>query len=271
MLRAQPCNLKQRPTRLGFSLQGTPFCALTEVDGSTTKTVKQERTSSMLSRSAPIPPHLALVSRPLCPAESSSLCIWRSSAGGFIGTPTARPSSASRVSTQSIWLGKHRAEVARDGFGDCVQIERLAEFLLHRRDRLRRDAAGDDQVEVAEVGVYVEGEAVRGDEAGDVDADGGEFGFGRGFVAAPADSRFLDSRERFCESFSSARNDKGVVDPSRHPSGLARVWSGWRSRRRCGSGLLPGGGRNRRRLGFVARADEASAAPRANPRRSKMG
>ncbi len=69
--------------------------------------------------------------------------------------------------------GKHCAEVAGDGFGDCVQIEWLAEFLLHRGDRLRRDAAGDDQIEVAEVGVYVEGEAVRGDEAGDVDSDGG--------------------------------------------------------------------------------------------------
>ena len=60
----------------------------------------------------------------------------------------------------------------------------LAELLLHRSHRLRGDAAGDDQVEVAEVGVYVEGEAVGGDEAGDVDADGGEFGFGVGAGAS---------------------------------------------------------------------------------------
>src|ERR1022692_167141 len=58
---------------------------------------------------------------------------------------------------------KHRADVARDGFGNCVQVEWLAEFLLHRSHRLRCDAAGDDQVEEAEVGVHVEGEAVRGD------------------------------------------------------------------------------------------------------------
>src|SRR5580693_5310722 len=30
-----------------------------------------------------------------------------------------------------------------------------------------------------------------------------------GLVAVPANSRFLDSGERFCESFSSARDDKG--------------------------------------------------------------
>src|SRR5258708_2709098 len=40
------------------------------------------------------------------------------------------------------------------------------------------DAAGNDQVEVAEVGGDVEGEAVGGDPAADVDADGGEFFFG---------------------------------------------------------------------------------------------
>src|SRR4029077_20253712 len=68
---------------------------------------------------------------------------------------------------------KYRSEVPRDRFGDGVQVERRAEFLLHRGDRLGRDAAGDDQVEVAEVGVYVYREAVRGDEARDVDADGG--------------------------------------------------------------------------------------------------
>src|SRR5580692_3070784 len=31
---------------------------------------------------------------------------------------------------------------------------------------------------------------------------------GAAFVVVPANSRFLDSRERFCESLSSARNDK---------------------------------------------------------------
>src|SRR6267142_4342773 len=39
------------------------------------------------------------------------------------------------------------------------------------------DAAGNDQVEVAEVGGDVEGEAVGGDPAADVDADGGELFF----------------------------------------------------------------------------------------------
>jgi len=70
------------------------------------------------------------------------------------------------------------AEVAGDGFGDGVEIERAAEFPLHRGDGVRSDAAGDDEVEVAEVGVDVEGETVGGDEAGDVNADGGKLGIG---------------------------------------------------------------------------------------------
>src|SRR5882762_1539469 len=40
------------------------------------------------------------------------------------------------------------------------------------------DAAGNDEVEIAEVGGDVEGETVGGDPAADVDADGGEFFFG---------------------------------------------------------------------------------------------
>jgi hypothetical protein len=40
------------------------------------------------------------------------------------------------------------------------------------------DAAGNDQVKIAEVGGDVEGETVGGDPAADVDADGGEFFFG---------------------------------------------------------------------------------------------
>jgi hypothetical protein len=40
------------------------------------------------------------------------------------------------------------------------------------------DAAGNDEVEVAEVGGDVEGETVGGDPAADVDADGSEFLFG---------------------------------------------------------------------------------------------
>src|SRR6266849_5869431 len=40
------------------------------------------------------------------------------------------------------------------------------------------DAAGNDEVEVAEVGGNVEGEAVGGDPAADMDTDGGKFFFG---------------------------------------------------------------------------------------------
>ena len=51
-------------------------------------------------------------------------------------------------------------------------------FEFERGDRAVGDAAGDDEVEVAEVGGDVEGEAVRCDGLRDVDADGGDFLFG---------------------------------------------------------------------------------------------
>src|SRR5207248_9225227 len=47
---------------------------------------------------------------------------------------------------------KDSAEVAGDGFGDGVEVEFLAELLLHGGDQPRGDAAGDAQVEVAEIG-----------------------------------------------------------------------------------------------------------------------
>ena len=65
------------------------------------------------------------------------------------------------------------AEVAGDGFGYGVEVEFAAQFLLHGAYGLGRNAAGDDEIEEAEVCVYVQGEAVGGDRAGDVDADGG--------------------------------------------------------------------------------------------------
>ena len=50
---------------------------------------------------------------------------------------------------------EHDSEVAGDGFGYGIQVECAAEFLLHRGYGLACDAAGDDEVEVAEVGVDV--------------------------------------------------------------------------------------------------------------------
>ena len=69
------------------------------------------------------------------------------------------------------------AEIAGDGFGDAVEWNGLAEFLPHGRNRFGGEAAGDDELEVRQIDVDVEGEAVRGDGAGDVDADGGNFGW----------------------------------------------------------------------------------------------
>lgn len=53
-----------------------------------------------------------------------------------------------------------------------------AEFTREAGDGPTGEAAGDDEVEVIEVGGDVEGEAVHGDPAADADAHGADFGRG---------------------------------------------------------------------------------------------
>ena len=64
-----------------------------------------------------------------------------------------------------------RSEVARYRIRNFLQRKWIPEFLSHGRDRLRVDPTRDDQIKVVQIGVYVQREAVRGDAAGDVDAD----------------------------------------------------------------------------------------------------
>src|SRR5215467_9093351 len=96
------------------------------------------------------------------------------------GGARATPKSVERIQPEHLRL-ENCAEIAGDGFGDGVEVNVAVQFPLHRRDWLAADATWDDQVEAAEVGIHVQGKAVGCDEAGDVDADRSEFGFG--FVA----------------------------------------------------------------------------------------
>lgn len=50
---------------------------------------------------------------------------------------------------------KNYSKVAGDGFGNGVEVECTAELRLHGGDWLGGDAAGDDEVKVAEIGVHV--------------------------------------------------------------------------------------------------------------------
>ena len=93
--------------------------------------------------------------------------------------------------------GEHLAlEDTAEVGGDAVRglLERGGRGLwgleFERGDGAVGDAAGDDPVEVAEVGGDVEGEAVRGDRLGNVDADGCDF-----FLADAAAGEGPDSGE----------------------------------------------------------------------------
>ena len=86
------------------------------------------------------------------------------------------PNSWSRDSAAMICRWKTRPKFARDAVGGLGEGRRRSarRFQFQRRYRPVGDAAGDDPVEVAQVGGDVQGEAVRGDALGDVDADGGD-------------------------------------------------------------------------------------------------
>src|SRR5579883_1567476 len=75
------------------------------------------------------------------------------------------------------------SEVSGDGVDGVLHGGRRCAaggFELEAGDGAIGDAAGDDEVEVAQVGGDVEREAVRGDAARDVHADGGDFLLGDG-------------------------------------------------------------------------------------------
>ena len=62
---------------------------------------------------------------------------------------------------------------------DFLERKLPAEFLLHRSYRSRSDSAGNNQLEVLEVGIHIQSEAMGGYATGDVDTEGSDLGFGR--------------------------------------------------------------------------------------------
>lgn len=69
-------------------------------------------------------------------------------------------------------------EVARYRLRDFVERNCTPQRPLQRGDRPGRDAAGDNEIEILEIGIHVQRKAVRGDAARDVYADGGDLGLG---------------------------------------------------------------------------------------------
>jgi len=74
--------------------------------------------------------------------------------------------------------GEENGQVAGEAGLYFVQGDSAGEQCFERGGAAIRNAAGDDQIEVAKVGGDVVGETVGGNPAADVDADGGEFSFG---------------------------------------------------------------------------------------------
>lgn len=76
--------------------------------------------------------------------------------------------------------GKQASELLNKCLLHFVHRWRCAEDFGHARDAAAGKPTGDDEVEVGEVWVDVEGEAVHGDPAAYADAHGGDLGGGKG-------------------------------------------------------------------------------------------
>ena len=83
---------------------------------------------------------------------------------------------------------EHFGEARHHTSFDVVHRRRVSEPLRERGDRLVRDAAGHDQVEIGQVGIDIEREAMTGDPARDADANRRELA-----VADPDARQLLDA------------------------------------------------------------------------------
>jgi hypothetical protein len=97
--------------------------------------------------------------------------------GSGVGFGCGQGAQGGQVFERKDRLIEDQAELAggfvRDGF-ERGQVRRLGKLLLEAGDGAVGNAAGVDEVEVPQIGSDVEGEAVRGNAAGHMDADGAD-------------------------------------------------------------------------------------------------
>src|SRR4029077_20400431 len=70
---------------------------------------------------------------------------------------------------------ENSAEIARDRLGDLLERNYVAKLAGYGRNRLINDSTRNNEVKIAEIGVYVQSEPVRGYGTRDMDADGSDF------------------------------------------------------------------------------------------------
>src|ERR1700723_3516840 len=75
-----------------------------------------------------------------------------------------------------------------------VNMKRRTQLFFHRRHRFRRDSAGHNQVEVAEIRIHIQSKSMRSDRARNVDANGGDFCGALGVSPSARQSRYAPSR-----------------------------------------------------------------------------
>jgi len=100
--------------------------------------------------------------------------------GGEVATGCSLLQCCNALDGQDV-LVEDEAKLARGLVGHGFQRGervRLFKFFGQAGHTVVGDAAGNDHLEVAQVGGDIEGEAVRGDSLGHMDADGGDLPLG---------------------------------------------------------------------------------------------
>src|SRR5208282_174351 len=148
--RTRPWILKHWSTTFGLPLHNRPCWALRDIG---MRTARSARRSRFIRVSRPLndPTKRLLTSKT---ELRPGWVVFVVELAEFCGRSHGNADCVSWQGVESFdaedLAGKYFAEVAGNGFGYGVQVQRLAEFLLHRSHGLCGDAAGDDQVELGQ-------------------------------------------------------------------------------------------------------------------------
>src|SRR5262249_9124414 len=106
------------------------------------------------------------------------------------GSESAATSSCGPPITQNRYIPlEYFAKMTGNSLSDFTHIQGMAENLRKGSDAFIGNAAGDDHLKVAQVGIDVEGKAVACDPAGDPHADGGYLFIANPHAREPRDAR----------------------------------------------------------------------------------
>ena len=115
------------------------------------------------------------------------------------------------------------AKVSRYRLRHLIHIKFPSQFFLHGGHRLRRNSAGHDQIEVAEIRIHIQSEAMRRHRSGDMHTDGGDLG-----CRLRLSPNAREPGNAFgCDAEIAARANENLLEPPNIVDSTKRLAPGW--------------------------------------------